>query len=256
MVDIKIKKATEHEIPVISEDEAKILDEDIKTPENDSDKKIIIIVALVIIGLFVLPFAGYYAYDFFTSGPDVINIDEMHELNLEGDLSEEEGYMYNGFSFVNVDGLWWTNIVTNLNGERTLVKIPLHFGPKDVKNIESVGQLSDNFNEFVELLIAIDPDVQDKYYTLALSELSFNVAKGIERIPVGACTKDYPVCVDRPIVSCENNPTNLPIIELVLNYSLESSIEMQGSCIKLSGSDYGIVKAADRLLLEWYGVMS
>jgi hypothetical protein len=100
--------------------------------------------------------------------------------------------------------------------------------------------------------LAIDPEVVDKYYTLAISELSFNVVKGINRVPVGSCTKDNPACDNRTIVSCDNTQGK-PVIELALSDKAE--VKMEGTCIKISGREYELVKAVDRVLLKWYGVM-
>ena len=221
------------------------LEEDSSSP---GDGKKILIAVIMIIGVFAFSFGGFKVYDYFTSA-DVINIDDLHDQNLEGDLDEEEGYMYNGYSFIKVDGLWWTEV---LLGNR-LVKIPLHFGPKEVEEIEINGNLDPLFNLGDTVHVAIDPTVRDKYYTLALSELSFNIAKGLDRIPEGSCTEENWACDNRTIVSCENNPQNKPVIEL--NLDEETSIELIGSCIKISGSEYGIVKAVNRLLYQWYDVM-
>ena len=94
--------------------------------------------------------------------------------------------------------------------------------------------------------------MQDKYYTLALSELSFNIVKGLNRSISGTCTKENNICDNRTIVSC-NNSQGLPVIELAL--ANETGIELLGNCLKISGQEYDLVKAVDRLLYQWYGVM-
>ena len=203
---------------------------------------------MVIIGIFVFSIGGFKLYDNLTSA-EVLDVDEMHQQNLIGELDDEEGYLYNGFSFVKVDGLWWTEM---RRGD-TLVKIPLHFGPLEVEDIEISGSINQNFNDGTEVYIAIDPAVANQYYTLAVSELSFNTVKGIQRTPVAACTEDVIVCEGRPILSCQNTQGK-PVIEFVL--ANESRIDLSGNCIKISGQDYGIVKATNRLLLQWYGVMN
>ncbi len=81
--------------------------------------------------------------------------------------------------------------------------------------------------------------------------MSFNIAKGLDRRPVAACTKEDPACTDRPILGC-NNTQGKPIVEMALG---EDKISLSDNCLKVSGTDYGIVKAADRLLLQWYGIM-
>ncbi len=209
-------------------------------------KNILIIVG-VLLGLFVLSFGGFTAYNKLT-GAGVVNIDDLHQENLAGDLDDQQGYVYNGYSFVYTDGLWWTE----MNKFGTLLKVPLHFGPRDLADIVPQGELDPSFNDGENLYVAIDPDVVDKYYTLAISELSFNIVKGLDRTPVGSCTKENWACENRTIVSCQNT-SGKAVIELAL--ANESRIDVSGTCIKVQGSEYGIVKAVDRLLLQWYGVI-
>lgn len=217
------------------------------TEESASGKEIVIVVA-ALLGVFVLFFAGFKAYNHFTAAA-VVSVDDLHQENLENNLDEKEGYIYNGFSVVKADGLWWTEVKI---GDR-LVKTPLHFGPKEVESISTSGKLDQKFNLGEEVYIAIDPNVTNKYYTLAVSELSFNVVKGLRRAPVGSCTEENEACDNRTIISCANNPKNKPVIELDLDN--QSGIELIGACIKISGNDFDLVKGVDRLLYQWYGVM-
>src|SRR3989338_2964986 len=150
-----------------------------RTPSTEG--KTILIMVAVIVGLLVLIMGGTKVYTHLTAA-DVINVDEQHQRNLQGELDSKEGYIYNGYSFIYADGLWWTE----LNKFGTLLKVPLHFGPKELEDIPIQGTLNDSFNYGDEVFIAIDPEVQDKYYTLAISELSFNTVKGLDRIPVGS----------------------------------------------------------------------
>lgn len=216
--------------------------------EEPHDARNLMILLGIIIGTLALIFGGMALYNNFNQ-EKVIDIDELHTQNLQNKLSEEEGYMYNGFSFVKADGLWWTEL--SLGEER--VKIPLHFGPKEVEFVQVTGTLDAEFNYGDEVYMTIDPKVSDKYYTLALSELSFNMAKGLKRSPVGACTETNWACDNRTIMSCANNTENRPLIELAV--ANETSIELIGSCIKISGQEYNITKAVDRLLYQWYGVI-
>ena len=234
-----------------SEDKSPIPDvevhEGVDAQSVSSDSKGLLFIVLGIVAIFVIIMGGFSAYNYFTAAA-VVSVDELHQDNLAGDLDDEEGYVYNGYSFVKADGLWWTE----MDKFGTLLKVPLHFGPKELEDIPIQGTLNDSFNYGDEVFIAIDPEVQDKYYTLAISELSFNTVKGLDRIPVGSCTKENWACDNRTIVSCENTQGK-PVIELAL--ANETKIELNGTCIKVSGREYGIVKSVDRILYQWYGVM-
>ena len=79
------------------------------------------------------------------------------------------------------------------------------------------------------------------------------MASGINRKPIGSCTQEDEACDNRTIVSCENSQGK-PVVELALDE--ENKVEYKGTCIKISGNGYGIVRGVDRILYQWYGVMS
>jgi len=212
-----------------------------------ADGKSIVIMLVVVLGVFFFAIAGFKTYDYFTSAA-VINVDDLHNENLQGNLDDKEGYMYNGYSWVYADGLWWTEV----DRFGTLLKIPLHFGPKDVEKIPVVGTLSPGFDRGENIYIAVDPNITNKYYTLALSELNFNIIKGVDRNIVTSCTENSSICENRTIINCENTQS-LPVIQLVVENV--SKIEFKGTCIKISGSEYELVKAVDRVLMMWYKVI-
>ncbi|MFA6461283.1 MAG: hypothetical protein WCV90_03375 [Candidatus Woesearchaeota archaeon] len=215
---------------------------------SSMDGKVIVVMLLVVVGIFFLAIAGFKTYNYFTSA-EVINIDDLHQENLQGNLDETEGYMYNGFSWIYADGLWWTE----LDRFGTLLKIPLHFGPKDVENISVIGTLSPDFNKGQIVYVAVDPNITNKYYTLGLSELNFNIIKGIDRNIVTSCTENSSICDNRTIVSCET-AKGRPIIQLVV--ANVTQVEFKNTCIKISGDGYDLVKAVDRVLMKWYGIIN
>jgi hypothetical protein len=215
-----------------------------------ADAKGILITVGVIIGLFVLAFGGFSAYNGLTAAA-VVTIDDLHGQNLKGELDTENAYIYNGFSFVQADGLWWTE--RNI-GER-LFKIPFHFGPRDVDTIPITGELNDTFDDGEIVYFAIDPAVANKYYSLALGELGLNMVQAINRKPEAACTAEDPVCIDREILNCENTKGK-PVIELDLaEPGEEPMVELSGTCIRVFGDGEDIVKSVDRLLFQWYQII-
>jgi hypothetical protein len=214
---------------------------------SSSDSRSILILVGVTVAIFLVTISGFKFYNSLTSA-NIIEIDQLHDENLNNQLNENEGYVYNGFSFVKADGLWWTE----LNKFGTRLKVPLHFAPKDLENISMKGKLNQNFNDGDSVYIAIDPDVVSKYYTLSISELSFNLVKGMDRIPVGSCTKENEACTDREIINCET-ANGKPVIELV--YTENPGIEFVDTCIKISGMEFDIVRGVNRILYQWYGIM-
>ena len=245
---IKVEKALEEEFNTESQEEIEnSIKEDSKFTKKDARN--IGIAVIIIVGVFVLLLSNLNTNDANPQNKLVKTVNELHLENLNGKLSDDRGYMYNGYSFVKYDGLWWTIIKLFDKG----IQVPLHFGPQEVVDIPVSGSLTDKFNAGEEVHIGIDPKVTNKYYTLSISELSFNIASGVQRLPVGSCTEDDEACVGRPIISCENNPDNKPIIELVLGG--EPKVTLDGACVKIQGSEYDLVKAVDRFLLRWYTIM-
>ena len=230
-------------VPVIEKDETK----------SFGDNKAIIIGIVAVLVIFAAVIFGFKYYDNLTAA-EIIDIDQLHNENVIGNLDEEEAYFYNGYSFILADGLWWTEIPVE-KGSEVLLKVPLHFGPRDLTNVTISGELNEYFNQGESLYITIDPTIRNQYYSLGLSELSFNVVKGIGRKPIAACTQEDSACEGREIVSCDNNTGNLPVVEIFVDEEVESNIEYDGSCIKITGHEYGIVRAVDLLLLIWYGVI-
>ena len=215
-------------------------------PESDT-RNIFILIGITVF-LFVLVIGGFKFYNSFTSA-GVVSLDQLHQDNLKGELDENmEGYIYRGFSFVKADGLWWTEV----DKFGTRLKIPLHFAPKELEEIKLIGQLNPAFNDGVDVYVAIDPKVVSEHYTLAISELSFNLVKGMDRRPIGSCTEEDPACEGREIISCET-ANGRPVIELAV--SEVSEIEFKDTCVKIKGTGWDLVKEVNRLLYHWYGVM-
>ena len=235
-----------------------------KEMTKDFDPKTIGIAVVVLLGLFVIGVGGFSALDWMgetVTGAVTTDVnsdlDILHAENRAGKLDNSEGYMYEDFSFVFYDELWWTEIVVHYEDQPTIIVVPLHNSPEDLLDVPVEGKLDSEFNEVADLYLAIDPKVSDQHYSLAISELSFNIVKGIGRKPIGSCSEEHEVCVGREIISCENNPNNYPVLELVYDETLEfGTVEYDGMCMKISGSGEEMVRAADRLLLNWYQVMN
>ncbi len=239
MTEIKLEKAmNETDLPKVD-----------PLPHQKKKERKQLITIIVIIAVILALASGTFSVLKFSSAPNALPVDTLHDLNKQGKLSKDRGYMYGDHSIVKNDGLWWADVYVL----GTLYKTPLHFGPRDLENVTITGQLNDSFNQQPDIYVAINPETSDKYYSLAISELSLNLAKVMNRAPIGACTTENDVvCPERKIVSCAN-PNGSPTIELEINDT--SSIQLQGTCIKITGKEYGLTRAVDRLLYRWYGVM-
>lgn len=219
-------------------------------PASSEDNPVnYLLVIGTVIGIFAVLLVSFALYNHYAT-PEIKNIGELHTDNLMGEDLEEEAYVYNGYSFLNIDGLWFTEVEVGDN----VFSIPLRFGPQELENVTIDGSLTTEFYMGNEIYISFDPTVESKYLTLAASELATNLNSVYDLSTMSACSvnDNSTLCNNRQVISCDNNPDNLPLIEL--SYVNETSIELSGTCVKLSGTEWELVRAVDRLLLSWYGV--
>lgn len=201
----------------------------------------------IAVAVIILCFAALFAIRFFRSPTEkAVTIDELHDKNLRGEITDIN-YVYNGFSFVFVNGLWYTQV----QKKDTVWDVPLHFGPKQLENVSINGKLNNDFGDD-DLYITFDPTGEDlQYVALASAELTLSLTKGFGITPIAACDKnETEACINRPIKTCESEGNIIYI-----RYADETKVELIGNCAVVEGDDWGIVKAADRLLLKWYKIM-
>ena len=220
--------------------------------EETSDSKYLIIAIITILGILAAIFIGFTLYDKYAD-KSVVTIDDLHQKNLEQELGDQKGYIYNGFSFIKADGLWWTQVTLD---DGKAVKIPLRYGPKEVEDVKITGTFDPKaFNLEKEMYVSLaDPTAVNKYYNLAMTELRINLLKGLQRPSIGACTQNTSECKDWAIINCTTTKSK-PVI--VLDLTNESfGINLAGSCVTITGENEQILKGVDRILYQWYGVMS
>lgn len=164
---------------------------------------------------------------------------------------ETQSYSYNGFVFTNITGLWFTEL--QKAGTNKVYSVPLHFGPLELKDVPIEGDVN-VFKNLTELYLTFDPTGEEfSYIALAASEISINLAQTLDITPVAACTvNDSRVCEGRPIIDCKSNGS--PAI--MLRYDNSTRVFVENNCIFVQGAQKDLIKAADRLLLKWFSVMS
>lgn len=243
---------TEEIIEIPSEQKTDLKPEQkIEKVADEEDKKsvpkkfIFMVAAIVVVLLAILAYNPLHNY-FFPTGA-VVTVSDLFLKNLNDELPQDQGYHYNQYSFILFDGLWYTEV----QYENKNFQVPLHFGARDLENVSIVGRLDDGF-EKPEVYLAFNPLESDDYVGVVLGELSQNLALVIHRQPIGACDRnETPACLERPIVNCSQ--TDKAIVMLVQDDG--PKIELKGNCVVLKGKEYDLVKAADRMILLWYGIM-
>jgi len=155
---------------------------------------------------------------------------------------------YNNFEFHKKQDLW----ITDVQVGNKIITIPLHYTPWETENIRINGSLHPSFNED-DLYITFDPDNSNTTtMALAAGELSLNLAQGIRRDLISACSKnETEACALRPIITCENTDINV----IYLKEAEEPHVKLEDKCITIEGKGMDLVKAVDKLLFYWYGIV-
>jgi hypothetical protein len=203
---------------------------------------------LIVIGIFVLIFAIFFIVAIIRKPErQTMTIDEMHAANLQGELDPKQGYIYHGYSFVNMGGIWYSQIQKG----NTTYDITFNNDPRGVENITVQGNLSKRFAQD-DIFITFDTDSGSlPYVTVANAGLSMSLAKGFKYNLTASCTSNHTACLKNGIVTCGD--TDKAVI--YFKEDPETKITLFDNCVTVQGTGPEIVRAKDRLLLRWYGVL-
>ena len=226
----------------MDENEIEDNSETVEKPSISGKLITFIIIAIIII------FGIVFSINIFKN-KNPLTMDELHKRNLEGKESENN-YMYNGFSFVKFDGLWFTQI----EKDGYIIDVTLRFGPKDVEDVPILIDLSlIDAEKYPEIYMTINPFTNDPtYQTLAAAELSLNLVNAMGINPIAACTKqDNNACLNRDIINCSYDFA--PIIYLQEND--EYGVYQNNTCYVVQGQGFNLLKSVDRFIYNMYGIM-
>ena len=110
------------------------------------------------------------------------------------------------------------------------------------------------FTNSTDIYITFDPLAPNLQYTaLAVGELDQSLINAFGKKPIAACDNNETLdCADRPIVNC-GNANQTPVI--YFRHNETTRIVYTHNCITIDGNGIEQVRAVDRVLLQWYGVM-
>ena len=166
----------------------------------------------------------------------------------------EKKTTYNGFMFFQGTRNHWFTYLQNKNGNVIKTNLISYF-PTELEDIPVEGSpipvLRSMFLE-KKAYITFDPE-QKQMGNLALAalELSVSMKQILGVTPIAACTKNVTGCEDRAIITCEN--TNKPTV--FLTYGNETKVTQKNNCLIIEGEQKELIKATDRVIYTWYGVM-
>ncbi|MBW2971568.1 hypothetical protein KY359_00900 [Candidatus Woesearchaeota archaeon] len=177
-----------------------------------------------------------------------LTLDELHEANLAGKLDPEQGYLYNGYSFVNLGGVWYSRVQKG----GSVYEITFNNDPKSVEDIPVQGSLSKRF-QGKDIYITFDPDAYStKYITVANAGLSMALIKGFGYNLTATCTNnESSLCRQKGAVTCDDKDKAV----IYFKEAEEAKITLSDNCVTVQGYGEDIVRAKDRLLMRWYGMI-
>lgn len=168
-------------------------------------------------------------------------------------ISTDDAYNYYGQPFIKKDGLW----VTTIEKDGQTFTITRQYGPRELEDIDIVYNMN-NFSDLIKnrrkVYVTIDPDDDGARYlgtTGASLILSLKEVYGVTAR--SACTHNTSVCSEKPIVTC--NEENAPYAVIYLRHENETKIEYEGNCLLLQGYEKELIRAGDKVIYGWYGIM-
>lgn len=164
----------------------------------------------------------------------------------------------NGFTFTKIGKFWYTTIKNPILNQE--YNVDFRYSPSQVKNITVIGNPKSFFdllkqNELDAAYITFDfRNNVTSAYSLAAADLS-KMLKVVNRVTlIAACTENITdVCSKRPIVTCENQEDKSLVI--FLKDSETPKISMIKNCLTIEGKNEELVKAYNKLLFIWYGIL-
>lgn len=216
----------------------------IPDPElEQKSSKLLLYGILGVIAIFALIFAVGYLYD--TKFIDTVDPITGHSTVYPS----ENCYTYKDNEFCEVDGIWYTDF---RQGNTIFTGVGFHNDPDSVADIEIEGMISNNFINSDIFYVTFDPTKENLGYTaLASAELQLSMGRAM-RLPLkAACTKEHPDCEQVEIITC--NSTEKAVF--FIDEQPETKILFEDNCITITGQGEELVRAVDRLLFFWYGIM-
>ena len=222
---------------------------DQSSTDRSSTKALFLIIAGIVL-LFVIFFASR-TY-FLSKAPKTV--DEQFQDTLTG-KETETSYLYNGYSFVFYDGLWYMQI--KRADSKQPYRVALHFSPRQLENISVYGNVS-AFTNMVNrnygfAYLTFDPEGNNRsYVALSMAELTASMGQVLNLNYVVSCTRDsVETCHNLTIVNCSTASQ----ATIYLNDAPEPMLYADGLCLTVQGPQMDVVRATNKLLYIWYGVM-
>jgi hypothetical protein len=172
---------------------------------------------------------------------------------FESEPTFDNQYTYNGFEFINNNGVWFSKAMEG----NSLLQTSLRHGPLELENIPVNGDITKFKQTYQFVYITFDPRVEnhDSYVTMSNAEISPNLVVHFGKDITVACSVDDPVCTESniPVIDCSGVDDDKGVI--LINRVNDTKVVIENNCVTISGMGEDLVKASDRFLYGMYGIM-
>ena len=159
---------------------------------------------------------------------------------------------YNNFEFNKVEGMWHTQ--WQKNGQ--VYDIGMRYNPLEVENVPVGGiDLNITFRKLPQY-ITFDPGENTtnlKYIALGVGELGLNLVRGLGgRIEMACTVNSSEACMNHPIVTCDDADKGVYLLRI----AEQPRVILAGNCLILEGKELDLIRAIDRILYTFYGIIN
>ncbi|MFH1211562.1 MAG: hypothetical protein V1659_01390 [Candidatus Woesearchaeota archaeon] len=174
------------------------------------------------------------------------------EINANG----KSGYIYtyNGYEFWQDEDGFWNTKMTKHSGDVQYVAT-FYYGPRDLEDITIVyrnNTFAEQLDTDKKAYITFDPeDTGMAYIAVAASSLSTALKKVYFSDAIASCTKPIDVCENRPTITCDNTDS----VVIFVDSDPEMSVVYEKNCLIIKGQGDDLIRAVNKALLGWYGIV-
>jgi hypothetical protein len=163
---------------------------------------------------------------------------------------------YNYFEFNKIEGMWHTN--WQRHGQ--VYDIGLRFSPLEVENVSvtDISLAGEGLNLTFKKLpqyITFDPGENKsdlKYIALGVGELGLNLVRGLGgRIEMACTVNGSDACLNHSIVTCDSDKG-----VYLLRTAENPAVILAGNCVIIEGKELDLIRAIDRILYTFYGIIA
>ena len=240
-----LPSAEKQEAPqTVPEEDPNTIEEN-EPKSGPSDKTLILVIFFLI-----LVFIGVFGYVYFIR-PEQTTISGLHTANINDELDPNQGRVYMGYSFVNIDGFWYTQLKSPKGTK--LYDMSIRYPPWELEELRIEGYLNvELFDNSDGYFVTFNPTGNDfSNVAVAIGDFNEHMLKTFDKTPTAACDRNQTAaCVGRPIVDCDSSG-----IVFYVKEAEENRIYYDDNCIVVEGSGLDLIKSVDRVLYNLYGML-